>query len=407
MMDSDQKRLIGRYSRRDVLGIAAVVSVAAGIVPFVTHFFGLSKKNSSNACQPWPFWDAFVKKHVDSTGRVIDFFNPDLRTTSEGQSYALFFALVNNDIGLFERILSWTSYYLCDGHLGQRLPAWLWGQSDDKQWEVLDDNTASDADLWIAYCLLEAGRLWERKSYTNVGRQLLQLITKTEVIDIPGIGMMLLPGLRGFVTQEEWTLNPSYLPLMALRRCALADPTGPWSIITENASRVIAESAHNGFSPDWIAWNGEKFITDASRGNIGSYDAIRVYLWAGMLNTNDPEQKKILQNIDGLRQLLKKQQVIPEKVDITTGTANGQAPVGFSAALLPYLSVLNEDAILASANGRIPTADKSSSDLLHYYDRMLILFGQGWYEERFRFAADGSLQPFWRISSCSVTKSSH
>lgn len=407
MMDIGPKELIGGYSRRDILGIAAVVGVAAGIVPFVTHFWGLSKKNNSDECQPWPFWDAFVKNHIDSTGRVIDFLNPDLRTTSEGQSYGLFFALVNNDIGLFERLLSWTSYYLCDGHFNQRLPAWLWGQAEDKQWKVLDDNSASDADLWIAYCLLEAGRLWQRNSYTNSGLQLLQLITKTEVIDIPGIGMMLLPGLKGFVTADEWALNPSYLPIMALRRCALADPSGPWSIIADNASRVICESANNGFAPDWTAWNGEKFIVDPSRGGGGSYDAIRVYLWAGMLNKNEAEQKKIFQNIDGMHQLLKKQQAIPEKVDITTRSVSGQAPIGFSAALLPYLSVLDEDQILATENGRIPSPEKSSLDSLNYYDRMLILFGQGWYEERFRFAADGSLQPFWRISSCSVTKSSH
>ena len=407
-MASDQQKRIGRFSRRDILRITAVVGVAAAIVPLVSYFLNASQSNGSDACQPWPYWNEFIKKHIDSTGRVIDFLNPDLRTTSEGQSYGLFFALVNNDISLFERLLSWTAYYLCEGHLDQRLPAWLWGQAEDKQWKILDDNTASDADIWIAYCLLEAGRLWERNSYTNAGIQLLQLIKKAEVVDVQGIGMMLSPGLRGFITPDSWTMNPSYLPIMVLRRCAVADPSGPWSVIAENAIRVISESAVNGFSPDWTAWDGEKFIVDTSRGNLGSYDAIRVYLWAGMLNEHDPGQNKILPNLGGPDRMLKKQPVLPERIDVETGTGSGQAPLGFSGALLPYLAALKDDTALADQNKRIPSPVKaSSSDALHYYDRMLILFGQGWYEERFRFTADGSLQPAWRLSSCSAIKSSH
>ena len=40
---------------------------------------------------------------------MIDRSQDDLRSTSEGQSYALFFALVDNDQALFDRILEATT----------------------------------------------------------------------------------------------------------------------------------------------------------------------------------------------------------------------------------------------------------------------------------------------------------
>ena len=57
---------------------------------------------------PWPFWDGYASSFIDDQGRVIDRQGSD-RTTSEGQSYGLFFALVANDHERFDRLLNWTS----------------------------------------------------------------------------------------------------------------------------------------------------------------------------------------------------------------------------------------------------------------------------------------------------------
>jgi endoglucanase len=37
----------------------------------------------------------------------------------------------------------------------------------DKNWAVIDTNSASDADIWIAWSLLEAGRLWKHPDYPH------------------------------------------------------------------------------------------------------------------------------------------------------------------------------------------------------------------------------------------------
>ena len=85
---------------------------------------------------------------------------------------------------------------------------------------MLDENSASDSDLWIAYSLLEAGRLWDNHSYESIGTLLLRRIAREEVATVPGLGPVLLPGAHGYTGEGRWTLNPSYLPPQLLARFA-------------------------------------------------------------------------------------------------------------------------------------------------------------------------------------------
>ena len=120
------------------------------------------------------------------------------RSTSEGQAYALFFALVANDRASFQRLLTWTEQNLARGDLGRNLPAWHWGKRRDGTWGVIDKNSASDADLWIAYSLLEAGRLWADARYTALGRRVLSNVASRDLAEAPQFGTILLPGPSGF-----------------------------------------------------------------------------------------------------------------------------------------------------------------------------------------------------------------
>src|SRR5580704_9136811 len=146
----------------------------------------------------WPSWRDFKQFYISNNGRVVDTSSPNQITTSEGQSYAMFFALVANDHPTFDKLVLWTENNLAGGNLSAQLPAWLWGQNLQKEWAVLDKNSATDSDLWIAYDLIEAGRLWHNQHYTFLGTQLLYRILKEEVAYIPGIGNIALPGQVGF-----------------------------------------------------------------------------------------------------------------------------------------------------------------------------------------------------------------
>lgn len=371
-------------SRRDVLALVAAAAALAAC-----------PARAAIACgTPWRDWHAFVQRHVQDDGRVIDFSYPDQRSTSESQSYALFFALVDNNPVLFDRVLAWTRRHLCGGRPDLNLPAWLWGRAGDGQWRVLDGNTASDGELWIAYALLEAGRLWNRPGLVQAGRQVLGLMRGAEVVELPGFGPMLLPGNRGFVQRDRWILNPCYLPLFVLRRFALVEPRGPWARLAERSVAMLRAASPHGFAPDWIAWNGEAFVADPGKGAVGSYDAIRCYLWAGMTDAGEPLRRRLLDALPGPARLLRAQGGFAEKIQTRSGAPSGTAPAGFSAALLPYLAALGQTAMAEAQAGRIP-ATGPAADVLGYYDRVLMLFGRGWKERRFRFAADGRLLPAW------------
>src|SRR5260370_19992484 len=99
---------------------------------------------------PWALWNAYAAHFIDEQGRVVDPQGGN-RTTSEGQGYALFFALVDNDRLHFERVLVWTQTNLAGGNMGTHLPGWLWGRAADGQWKLLDPKSSADSDCWIAY----------------------------------------------------------------------------------------------------------------------------------------------------------------------------------------------------------------------------------------------------------------
>jgi endoglucanase len=77
------------------------------------------------------------------------------------------------------------------------------------------------------------------------------------------------------------------------------------------------------------------------------------------------------------------------KTNIATGKTTGNGPVGFSAALLPFLQKEDARAIQRQrVADNYPGADA-------YYSAVLTLFGQGWDQHRFRFTAGGELRPDW------------
>ena len=150
------------------------------ILRWIVVLFALSGQVQA-ACH-WPAWEQFKREFVSAEGRVIDPSDPRKITTSEGQSYALFFALAANDREMFATLLNWTQNNLAEGSLREHLPAWLWGKKGDNEWTVLDTNSASDSDVWIAWTLLEAGRLWKNDDYAATGKALLAKIAENGAV---------------------------------------------------------------------------------------------------------------------------------------------------------------------------------------------------------------------------------
>jgi endoglucanase len=398
---------------------------------------------------PWNLWDAYSAHFINSDGRVVDFAAGE-HTTSEGQSYALFFALADNDRIHFDRLLGWTRDNMAGGDMSKHLPGWLWGKSPDGQWKLLDQNPASDADCWMAYTLVEAGRLWDSPGYTRLGRQMMAMIAKQEVTDLPGFGSMLMPGtVDQWAHNNTWTLNPSYVPLFLFQRFDAVDPAGPWGAIVMNVPRMLRQSARHGFVMDWVDYmpgdgfypaapptaeppkpdpaktpakpaNGAAQSTSAQKGSaaaaatapdaaltepkspMGSYDAIRVYLWAGMVDAGGRTRSDMVGALPGMAAFLASgdRQAPPEKVSALGLPEPEDGPVGFSAAVLPYLWA-NPEMARPAARQRVRVSSQldASTGLYGknpvYYDQNLVLFAMGYLDGRFHFGPGGEMKVEW------------
>jgi endoglucanase len=346
----------------------------------------------------WPLWQAYAERFISDDGRVVD-LSAGAVTTSEGQSYALFFSLVADDQRRFRRLLRWTSDNLAAGRLGVRLPAYKWGRRTDGSWGVLDENSAADSDLWIGYVLVEAGRLWDDAELGRTGRTLIAEVVRREVAHLPGLGAMLLPAPRGFVHGRLWRLNPSYLPPQLLRGLESEGVAGPWPELHANFMRMVAARATHGFVDDWVGYRPRAgFIADPVHGAEGSYDAIRVYLWEGLLAGDDPDKRQLAHILDGPYAWWRARGCVPERIDTRRPDPLASAgPVGFLAVLLPRLWQSRDAEALARLERQI---EEARSGRLYgsppaYYDQNLLMFAQGLRDGRYRFAADGRLVPGW------------
>jgi endoglucanase len=350
---------------------------------------------ANSACETWPAWQRFKQLYVSEDGRVIDASTPQQVTVSEGQAYALFFALMANDVQTFRTLLQWTSDNLAQGDLARSLPAWKWGRADDGAWRVLDGNAAADADLWIAYTLGEAGRLWGEVAYAEIGRALAARILRQEVASIPGLGATLLPGPKGFVRDQVWRLNASYVPLQVVRGVGRQTGHKLWNEVAKSSERLILASAPNGYAADWTEYQSKRgFAVDRDTGAVGSYDAIRVYLWAGTLAESDGARAKLAKQFAPMVNSAAQRPAPPEKVDINTLVMTGEGSPGFSAALLPLFANAGLNAALKSHRDRVQTQSLQSNQA--YFSDVLSLFALGWLEQRYRFGSAGLLTVGWK-----------
>lgn len=360
----------------------------------------------------WPLWQTYATRFVQNDGRMLESSVEANHSTSEGQSYGMLFALVGNDRERFDALWKWTAANMAGADVSNRLPGWLWGQGKDGKWQLQDANSASDSDLWIAYSLLEAARLWQRPDYREDALRLLKNIENQLVVSLPGLGKMVLPGPEGFTQPDHlWRLNPSYLPLPLLRRLAKEAPTGPWKEIAENTVKMVSASSPKGYVADWIGYRATApkaglFVVDPVKGELGSYDAIRVYLWAGMTPKSDPLAAPLLARLDGMSNSTASTGIPPEKVQVISGALEGQGPFGYSAALIPYFQAKGQPWLAEQQQRIVEQALKKVQEQMRtgnvqpmYYHYMLSLFGLGWAEQRYQFLKDGTLKLSWE-SAC-------
>ena len=85
----------------------------------------------------------------------------------------------------------------------------------------------------------------------------------------------------------------------------------------------------------------------------GGYDAIRVYLWAGMLDQRANARSAVLNSLSGMRAYMVAHDAPPERIAVDGTVIENHAPVGFSAAVIPFLLAAGENAAARAQSDRL------------------------------------------------------
>ena len=217
-------------------------------------------------------WREYRETFIHEDGYVYDRHRGEV--TSEGQSYALLRAAWMDDEATFDRVLAWTEATLrrADG-----LYAWKWCPETGR---IVDHNTATDADMDIAFALIVAAARFERPELLDRARELVVAVRQGTAISVPG-GW--LPSAGNWAVDQR-IINISYFQPYAHPYFALLDPEGDWEAARRAGYGLLTAMRNEaGFrlAPDFMVVGANGAITlpadyTGLSGNF-SFDAVRTW----------------------------------------------------------------------------------------------------------------------------------
>lgn len=270
-------------------------------------------------------WEEYKSAFISGDGRVIDHFQ-DKISHSEGQGYGMLLALSYDDRNTFDKLWNWTSNNLAVRK--DRLFAWQWGRRPTGRWEVMDYNNATDGDILIAYALLKAGKKWSNDAYIGKGKEIIEAIRKNLSFNWQG-HTLLLPGYDGFMNDDTFVINPSYLIFPAFRTFAKFGDKIFWEKVYSGGLTVIKEARFGKLKlpADWIELGKTGMSPATGKSPYFGYGAVRILLYLSYEDAPSfPEGLKNLFNF------YKKLGYIPLRIDLEReGLSLKDSSAGFYA----------------------------------------------------------------------------
>ena len=295
-------------------------------------------QDACSAAAAWPLWEQFTQRFMQDDGRVIDYTTAQ-QHPPKGRSYRhVLRSLVARDRARFGQALG-LEHHQPGGrrHRRARPP----GSGGARR--------------------MGAGAWW---TPTRLGRQsLVRLrpgrgrprlartapppprVSRTLLARSPsGGGRSARPGphaaarIQGFEASRPRQPHLAAQPQLPCpyRCCAHSRKSTPGAVEGRRHQLPARARRHHtqGFAADWVAYQVPEgatrgaFVADSEKGDIGSFDAIRTYLWAGMTPRNDAPSRRAAPPPGRHGPALRTAAVPPEKVQTVTGQTDGQGPCG-------------------------------------------------------------------------------
>jgi len=353
--------------------IVIVTLVAIVIVVFaiqsVSREYGMCLKKG---------YDSYKKDYMSFDGRIMDPVKDNI-TTSEGQSYMLLSSCLSNDKETFDLVYDWTKNNL---QRGDDLFSWLWGKTRDGEYRILDDNTASDADVDIAFALILAYEKWGDIVYLDAAKQIMSAIWDCETKYV-GKYLVLMPGVKQTVDENKIEINPSYFSPYAFKTFFKYDKGHNWNDVVDSSYYYLQEvtkKTETGLPPNWFLVKDDQIVLEDSPRSDFSYDAIRVFarVYLDFVMTNDHRAVPVLEKSKFFIDEWKKSKTI-----YVNYQANGQLRdkdefVGSIAILVPVINLYDEKVAMEIYKEKLGPLFRDKgywAGKKDYYSRNLLWFG--------------------------------
>lgn len=336
-------------------------------------------------------WNTYKSKYIDSNGRAIDEQAGGI-TTSEGQSYSMLRSVWQNDKSTFDNSWTWTKDNL--RRKGDALFSWQWGKREDNTYGVLEQsggqNVAVDADIDIAWSLINASKVWNDSKYLEEAKPIIRDIWGLNVIN-SGSGKLILASnnLEKQYNKEEIIVNPSYFSTYAMREFAQITPELEWIRLVDDCYFLLNQILDTKYENqdrktvlpvDWVMVNSNtvKITKIPDKGLSYGYDAVRIP-WRVALDWKmfqKPESINYLKRLNFLSNEWQNKNTIYTTYDQTGNiTGNYESLLGYATSLA-YFDVVNPSAANSIYSEKIaPRLGESMS----YYDSNWVAFGLGLY----------------------------
>ena len=217
-------------------------------------------------------WAGYKSNFILSTGQVIRRENGN-DTVSEGQAYAMLFAVSLSDKTTFDKCFNWTEQNLSRNLPGSipyggpdNLLAWHWtppGGVQSDGWIA-----ATDADEDYAYALLLAYEKWGQSNYLSKALAVINDILNKETYASPNFPNLLFlkPGSWGegnIWGHQGIFINPSYLSPAWYRKFNVYVPDSRWQMLIDGSYYIIQQGGATIINPaDNVAYNGVGLLPD-------------------------------------------------------------------------------------------------------------------------------------------------
>lgn len=201
-------------------------------------------------------------------------------TTSKIQANAMLASIVNNDKKKFDSAYQWSKNNL---QRKDKLFSSLWGKDVDGKYKTLDYNSATGADIDIAYALIRAYEKWDKYQYLLDAIPIINAIWTNETQKV-GNYLVIMPGSE-HLSNDEIEVNPSYFAPYAFKYFQKYDELHDWNYLVDSSYyylNTVMAKTKNSLPPNWFLIKDKKIVLENSeRGNFSNDAATifaRVYL---------------------------------------------------------------------------------------------------------------------------------